>query len=665
MPRWTPEARAAQSARARQTQPWTKSTGPRTAAGKAKSAANSLKTGAHTFQRRAERQALNAIFTAHRRWLRRLNRFTHAQARGLLEQKQEIELDKRLTEEGINITVALTLASDQRVIEMDCFHEISPSLAQLITVIKQHEFGKAMATVGGLTAVSRIAGFIRDIMTAAFLGGGPVADAFIVALKLPNFFRNITAEGAFSVSFVPLYTKTLHAQGEEGAARFAGQAASVMTCFLAFFTTLIVIFMPYLMFLIAPGFHSGNLRYQLAVEFSRITFPYLLLISLCSLLGGMLNAHEKFGPFASTSVYFNLCQIIAMLIAKHFFPSAGHALAWAVTLSGIIQLVRLAWYLRKYKIPLHLTRPRITPDVKRLFQLMVPGLIGAGIIHINLFADIVIASRLSEGGISALYYADRLFQLPLGIVGIAIGTALLPLMTKALTQGNEIEAQGLFNRALEYCLLMTVPAAFALAIGRVEIITVLFQHGIFTTANTARCAPALAFLALSLPPYVAVKIFSSAYWSRQDTKTPVRVASSMAVFNIIVAWTMTHFIDAAGLSFATALAGFIQCYFLSRGLRGHVNAQFDERLKRAVPRIFAAGALMGLVVFAEIHGMHAWFFGREIQKLSALGILVATSMLVYFSAAHFMHVLRLDDLQKYFRRRTPIIVPQSEQTEEQ
>ncbi len=513
-----------------------------------------------------------------------------------------------------------------------------------------------MATVGGLTAVSRMAGFVRDILTAAFLGGGPVADAFVVALKLPNFFRNVTAEGAFSVSFVPLYTETLHKEGEQAASKFAGQAFSVMATALSVFSALVVVFMPYLMFLIAPGFEHHTLRYDLAVSYTRVTFFYLLLISLVSLVGGMLNAHEKFGPFASTSIYFNLCQIVVLLLVwAKYLHDPGTALAWSVTISGVIQLVRLLWYLRKYKIPLAVTKPHVTERVKKLFNLMVPGVMGAGIIHINLFADIVIASLLPVGGIAALYYADRLFQLPLGVVGIAVGTALLPMLTKALAAGDTKQANDLFNRALEYCLFFTVPAATALMLARTELIQVLFVHGAYTMENANRTAPALFFLASGLPAYVAVKIFSSAYWSRQDTKTPVRISATMAIVNIAVALFMTRFIDVAGISFATGMAGWVQCYFLWNGLRNDEATKFDARLKRAAPRIFVASALMGVEVVCVNHLLADWFYDALPLKLAALMIMVGAGFLAYFVSCHCLHVLRVQDIHKYFRHRRGVL----------
>ncbi len=518
---------------------------------------------------------------------------------------------------------------------------------------------KAMATVGGLTGVSRIAGFVRDILTASFLGAGPVADAFFVALKLPNFFRNVTAEGAFSVSFVPIYTETLHKKGEGEAARFAGQAFSVMLSILSVFTLAIVLVMPWVMFAIAPGFEQGTERYEIAVELSRITFPYLLLMSLSALAGGMLNAHEKFGPFASTSIFFNLCQIAAMLFGDRLFGSPGHALAWSVTVSGVIQLGRLLWYLRKYKITLPMVRPRMTGNVKKLFGLMGPGILGAGIIHINLFADIVIASMLPIGAISAIYYAERLFQLPLGIVGIAVGTALLPLLTKALAAENAAEAKDLFNRALEYCLFFTMPAAVALMVAHHELITVLFQRGEYTPEDAARTSPALACLSIGLPAYVAVKIFSSAYWSRQDTRTPVRIAASMAMVNIVVALVMTRFIDVAGIALATGLSGWVQCFFLWRGQRENEATRFDERLKHRVPRIFLCAGVMGAALYAITFWFKEWFYGAELYRLLALGILTGGGGAVYFTCAHALHVFKMNDVKKYLTRRRRAALPKT------
>lgn len=510
---------------------------------------------------------------------------------------------------------------------------------------------KAMVTVAGMTGLSRIVGFVRDMMTAAILGAGPLADAFFVALKIPNFFRHITAEGAFSVSFVPIYSETLQKDGEKAAGQFAGQTFSLMLLILSLFSIVMIAAMPWIIYAIAPGFESGTEKFNTAVELTRITFPYLLLMSLCAMVGGMLNAHEKFAPFAAAPVFFNVCQIVALLCAVAF-KTPGHALAWGIAMAGVVQLVWLWWFIRRYRITLPIMTPKITADIKRLFKQMAPGAVGAGIIHINLFVDMIIASLLTTGAISALYYADRLFQLPLGVVGIAVGTALLPMLTRALTAKQTAEANDLFNRALEYCLILTVPAAVALVLVPAELVGVLFERGAFTHADTLRTAPALACLAIGLPAFVAVKIFSSAYWSRMDTMTPVKIAVMMSVFNIVVALILTRFIDVAGIALATGLSGWAQCFLLWRGLRGMNETRFDNRLKKTIIRITLCAALMGGVLIVVARIFAGWFAdGHSLHKLVALLTLVGGGGMVYLVAAQLTGVLRIQDLKTYFVKK--------------
>jgi len=509
---------------------------------------------------------------------------------------------------------------------------------------------KAMVTVGGMTGLSRMVGFVRDIMTAAILGAGPLADAFFVALKIPNFFRHVTAEGAFSVSFVPIYSSTLQKEGEDAAARFAGQAFAIMFMVLTLFTIAAMAVMPWVIALIAPGFETGSEQYNAAVEMTRITFPYLMMMSIAALIGGMLNAHEKFAPFSAAPIFFNLCQIVALLCAV-WFKTPGHALAWGIAVSGFVQVIWLWWFLRRIRVKLPILKPVLSPEIKKLFKKMAPGAFGAGIIHINLFVDMIIASFLATGAISALYYADRLFQLPLGVVGIAVGTALLPMLTKALSAGNTKEAHDLFNRSLEYCLILTVPAAVALMVSPYEIIGVLFERGAFTAADTARTAPTLMCLAIGLTPFVAVKIFSSAYWAQHDTLTPVKIAVAMAMLNIIMALILTRFLDVAGIALATGISGWVQCYFLWRGLRGVEATQFDRRLKVAFTKTVLCSVLMGGVLLVINMVLGDWFTGESTgKKLIAMMVLVCGGGGVYFIAAQMSGVVRLQDVKRYFRR---------------
>ncbi|MDB5477840.1 MAG: mviN, partial [Alphaproteobacteria bacterium] len=289
-------------------------------------------------------------------------------------------------------------------------------------------FLRAAATVSGLTLASRVFGFVRDVLAAAIMGAGPVADAFFVALRLPNFFRSVAAEGAFSVSFVPLFSKTLHAEGQEVAQEFASQAMAMMLAVLIPFTVVAMFFMPEVLSVLAPGFRgsdgTGGERFAMAVTMTRITFGYLLFMSLASLVGGMLNAIDKFFAFATAPILFNLMQIILLGVVYKFpasFPTSGHAMAWGVLVSGLLQFMWLLWVLHKNRIRLRLMRPVLTDKIRRLFQLMGPGVLGASAVQINLLVDTIIASMLPVGAVSFLYYAVRLNQLPLGLIGTAVG----------------------------------------------------------------------------------------------------------------------------------------------------------------------------------------------------------------------------------------------------
>ena len=512
---------------------------------------------------------------------------------------------------------------------------------------------KAMATVAGLTGVSRILGFIRDVLTAAILGAGPIADAFFVALKLPNFFRRVTAEGAFSVSFVPLYSQKLTQDGKDAADEFASNAFWVMTACLLPFTLAAMVAMPLVIHLIAPGFDSGEERYALAVEYTRVTFPYLLLMSLTALMGGVLNARGKFAPFAAAPIVFNFVLIIALYAATPFMTSAGHALSWGLVAAGVLQFLGLLISVKWAGVKLRFRLPSFDGDMKRLFKLMGPGVIGAGVVHINLFADVIIASTLGEGSISYMYYADRLNQLPLGMVGIAVGTALLPMLSAALSAGDKEEAQNLFNRALEVCLFLALPAAVALMVAAEPLIIGLFERGEFTREDTIPTAMVLMGYALGLPAYIAIKVFSSAYWSRQDTMSPVKISVFCTLLNIGLALSFIHFLGLGveGIALATGIAGWAQFAIMLRGLRGMEEAQFDAKFRHAAPRIILSCCIMAAVLYYVGELSHDYFDGTTLQKTTALVVLVASGLITYGLAASLSGALRLSEFKSYLRRR--------------
>jgi putative peptidoglycan lipid II flippase len=509
---------------------------------------------------------------------------------------------------------------------------------------------RAMTTVGGLTGVSRLAGFVRDIIAASILGAGPIADAFFVALKLPNFFRRVTGEGAFSVSFVPLYAQALEQEGREAADRFAGNAIVVMFGVLSVFCILVMLLMPYIMFAIAPGFVGGSVRFDLAVELSRITFPYLLFISLTALLGGVMNALGRFAPFAFAPVIFNMAQVVFLLMSG-LFESAGHALAWGIFTAGILQLIWLWLCVRRSNFRFIWSRPIIDDKVKAVFRLMGPGLLGAGVMHINLFADMMMASFLKEGSISYLYYADRLNQLPLGMVGIAVGTALLPLLSRAMSRGDHTEARDLFNRAFEYCLLLALPAAVALMIIPYPIITTLFERGAFTHNDSIETSWVLAGYAIGLPAYITTKVFSTAHWARQDTATPVRIAIVGIVVNIGLSLILIQFIGVAGIAFSTGISGWVQYVMHLRALKDHPSAHFDEAFKKRARGIILSSVAMALILALSMFALQDFFGGDTLHKLLALSLIMGAGGIVYFGLIFGLRVIDLAEIKKFIARK--------------
>ncbi len=512
---------------------------------------------------------------------------------------------------------------------------------------------KAIATVGGLTGLSRIAGFVRDILTASIMGAGPVADAFFVALKLPNFFRRVTAEGAFSVSFLPLYTENIEQDGEDAAAAFASNVFSIMLWTLLAVTILALFAMPWIVRVIAPGFSDDPLRYSAAIELARITFPYLLLMSLSALAGGILNAHDRFAPFAAAPILFNLSLIVALLSAG-LFETAGHAMAYGVLVAGFLQCGLLFLCLKRMNLSVRLVRPVFSVRIKRLFKLMGPGVVGAGVVHINLFADLIIASLLDTGSISRLYYADRLNQLPLGIVGIAIGTALLPMLSRAIAAGHKEEASSLFNRSMEISLLFTAPAAIGLFVIAQPIISTLFEHGAFEHADTLVTSSVLAAYAIGLPAYVMAKVFSASFWSLQDTSTPVKISIIATLTNIALSLCLIFYFDMGvrGIAMATSFAGWLQLVMLWRAIQKKTDLRFDAKLKTNAVKIVCicavlSGVLMGLNHFVLV----SYFAQAEIWgRIGGLAAVIGISFAVYGGGVLITRVITADELKRYLTR---------------
>lgn len=512
-------------------------------------------------------------------------------------------------------------------------------------------FLRAVVTVSGLTLASRAFGFVRDVMAAAIMGAGPVADAFFVALRLPNFFRRMTAEGAFSVSFVPLFTKTLEQEGRSAAIDFANMAMAFMLVILVPFSAVIMVFMPQFLHVLAPGFaDDGDGRFELAVTLTRITFGYLLFMSLTALVGGMLNALDKFAAFAAAPVLFNVAQIIFLTVA-FLFETPGHAMAWAVLLSGVLQFVWMLWSLRANGITMALVRPVVTEKIRRLWALMVPGMIGASAVQINLLVDTIIASTLPAGAVSYLYYADRLNQLPLGLIGTAVGTALLPKLASRIAAHDAKGSNYLFNRALEWTLLLTLPAAFALSLIADPIIRTLFERGAFDANASVGTARTLVAYAVGLPAFVGIKVLSTALYAQENTATPVKITLWCAALNIVLCLVLIRPLGHVGIALATSIAGWVQAGVMLWIIHFRNALNFDAVLVRNTANILGACAVMSVILVAGHAMLLPYFTHGGLLRAGALGALMAAAGGAYIGLILLRRVVDIKNFMQSLKGR--------------
>ena len=497
---------------------------------------------------------------------------------------------------------------------------------------------------------SRVLGFMRDIFIARFLGTSGVAEAFLIAFSLPNMFRRFFAEGAFNMAFVPMYAKKL--EGGEDADDFASDAFTGLFVILSVFSVLGVVFMPALVWVMASGFAADE-RFSLAVIYGRIAFPYILMISLAALVSGLLNANSRFLAAAAAPVLLNLVFIAGMLGVAVFgtpTPSAiGIVLAWCVPVGGMAQLGLVYWAARRAGHTLTIRRPRMTPELKRLAIIAGPAALAGGVMQINLLVGRQVASYF-EGAVAWLAYADRLYQLPLGVVGVAIGVVLLPELARRVRAEDEAGGQEAFSRAGEFALLLTIPAAVALVVLAVPLVSVLFERGAFNADDTAFTALALIVYGAGLPAFVLQKVFQPLFFAREDTKAPLRYAVISLFINAAVAIGLAPFIGFMAAALGTTLAGWGMVWLLWRGSRDIGQAAtFDAQFKGRIWRVIFASLMMGAVLwFAEITlgpvlGMDGW-------RYLGLAILVAVGIATYAIAGQLCGAFRLRELRAALRR---------------
>lgn len=506
---------------------------------------------------------------------------------------------------------------------------------------------RGFLTVGAWTLLSRIAGFARDVLTANYLGTGPVAEAFLVAFSLPNMFRRFFAEGAFNVAFVPLFSKKL--QGDEDARGFAEDAFSGLALVVAVVSVVAMLAMPWLVLAMAGGF-AGDARLPLAVEYGRICFPYIFFISLTALLSGLLNAGGRFIAAAGAPVLLNIIFIGAMIYAHRAGWDMGLTLAWSTPLTGIAQLAMVWVAAARMGYPLRLRRPRLTPDMRRLMAIAGPAVLAGGVVQINLLVGRQVGSFF-DGAIAWLSYADRLYQLPLGVVGIAIGIVLLPDISRRLKAGDVGGSRHALSRASEFALFLTLPAAVALVVIAVPLIEVLFQRGAFTAADTAPTALALAVYGVGLPAFVLQKVLQPLYFAREDTRSPFRFALLSMVVNAVLAVGLAPFIGFIGAAIGTTVSGWVMTLQLWWGSRKMGDAaRGDDRFRARAPRILAASGVMGAFLWGAEMVLHQ-ALNTGGQRFWALAILCLSGFAVYGVAALAIGAFRPSDFRAGFSRQ--------------
>lgn len=511
----------------------------------------------------------------------------------------------------------------------------------------------AIGTIGGLTMVSRILGFAREMIASRVLGAGAAAEVFQLAFLIPNLFRRLFGEGAFSSGFVPLFSKRLHGEGGlDDAQEFANEVLAVFAPVLMLITALFMIFMPAFIGLLVPDDWGGSdEKTMFAIEMTRITIPYMVLICIVSLLSGVLNSLTRFTAAAFAPALLNIALVAALLLVQDGGTTTARAMAVSVIVGGILQLL-LCWVsVRRAGVRLSLRTPKMTPRVRELFILILPATLAGGIYYLSQFFYAFFATRLPEGTLVYLAYADRLNQLPLAIIGSALGTAILPAVSRAVDTGDGSEAGKIQGQAVELGMLLTLPAAVALAVVAWPIASALFQGGRFTAEDARLTGLVLSIIVAGLPAYVLIKILTPGFYARKDMKTPVIAAVSMLIVGVAMNFILLDTLGIATLPFSTAATAWGNCFILYAILRQRGHFKLTPSLISRLIRQLIAAAIMGGVLWFLVERMSALFAGSVVERLISIGVLVATGGAIYFGVGWVIGAINRDDVMTLLRRK--------------
>ncbi|MBE6452406.1 MAG: murein biosynthesis integral membrane protein MurJ [Alphaproteobacteria bacterium] len=518
---------------------------------------------------------------------------------------------------------------------------------------------KSIATFGGFTLLSRITGFFRDIILANYLGAGLISDAFFVAFKLPNLFRSLFAEGAFTSAFVPILSQKLATQSRQDALDFAAKSISVLAFVLSIFVILIEFFMPFVVELLAPGFADDSGKIELATTLSRITFPFLLFISIVSFQSGILNSLGKFAAPAAAPVILNIMMIISVFIFVPFGETPAHGIAFGVSIAGLLEILWLMYFLHRQQVwikpDFHIFQLLKNSDIKTLFKRIAPGVLGAGVYQINMVVDTILVSLVGTGAISWLYYANRLQQLPLGVVGAAISVAVLPLLSRHLKAENHQEACQIQNKAFEYGALLSIPAAVALIVLAEPTVNILFQHGKFGALQTAMTAQAVIAYAIGLPAYVLVKALTPNFFARGDTKTPVKYSVVVLLTNLSFAVILMKPLGHIGIATATTIAAFVSLWQYLKGLKKRGFWSCAYPLKKQIIKITFCSVFMGTIIYLSQHLINSfignWLYLNLYSKIGIYALLCILGLAAFLIIAKLTDTINYTELFRYLSQR--------------
>jgi putative peptidoglycan lipid II flippase len=514
---------------------------------------------------------------------------------------------------------------------------------------------RSVLKVGTFTLASRVLGFVRDILIANLIGTGPIADAWFVAQRLPNLFRRLFAEGAFNAAFVPMFAGRLEQGGQAVARGLAERVLASMLAFLLLLTIVAEVAMPLLIMIFAPGFIDNPSKFALTVLLTAIAFPYLLFMFLAALLGGILNSLHHFGHAAAAPILLNVVLVLGLLFVAPRVEQPGLVLAWGTTLAGLLQFLWLYLVAARLGYGLRLPWPRIDAEIRQVAKLMVPGLLSGGLAQISILIATILAS-LQDQAVSYLAYADRLYQLPLSLVGAAIGVVLLPVLSRAIRGGREAEAMAAFNRSLEFAALLILPATVGLIAAAEPIVRVLYERGAFTPDATHNTALALMAISIGLPAFVLNKALQPGFFAREDTVTPFKFSVITIVADIAICIAFFFLLRPYGIGFVgialgTGLAAWINSALLYRALRRRGFLVPDARLKRNLPRLLAANAVMALVLIGGQRQLASWLSGPLQERIGSLALLLGVAAMAYFLIVIATGAYTLADFKRHAFRR--------------